>query len=53
MVCTRCGRIIDYSDFMDKEVEFMKGLEAELSKKHKFKINNHQIHFYGLCKRCQ
>ncbi len=53
MVCTRCGRIIDYSDFMDKEVEFLKGLEAELSKKHKFKINNHQIHFYGLCERCQ
>jgi len=53
MVCTRCGRIIDYGDFMEQEVEFMKGLEAELSKKHKFKINSHQIHFYGLCERCR
>ena len=53
MVCSRCGRIIDYSDFMEEEVEFIKGLETELSKKHKFKINSHQIHFYGLCERCQ
>ena len=53
MVCTQCGRIIDYSDFMEKEVGFIKGLEAELSKKHKFKIHTHQIHFYGLCQRCQ
>ena len=53
MVCTQCGRIIDYSDFMEKEVGFIKALEAELSKKHKFKIHTHQIHFYGLCQRCQ
>lgn len=53
MVCTRCGRIIDYSDFMEEEIKFIKGLEARLSKKHKFKINSHQIHFYGLCEMCQ
>ena len=53
MVCTQCGQIIDYSDFMEEEVEFIKGLEAELSKNHKFKINSHQIHFYGLCERCR
>jgi Fur family ferric uptake transcriptional regulator len=53
MVCSRCGRIIDYSDFMEEEIEFIKRLEAELSKKHKFKINSHQIHFYGLCEKCQ
>ncbi len=53
MVCSRCGRIIDYSDFMEEEIEFIKGLETELSKKHKFKINSHQIHFYGLCERCR
>jgi len=53
MVCTRCGRIVDYSDFMEEEVKFIKGLEAELSKKHNFKIDKHQIHFYGLCERCQ
>jgi Fur family ferric uptake transcriptional regulator len=53
MVCTRCGQIIDYSDFMKKEIKFIKELEVELSKKHKFKISTHQIHFYGSCNRCQ
>jgi Fur family ferric uptake transcriptional regulator len=53
MICRRCGRIIDYSDFMDEEVKFIKDLEAELSRKHNFKINSHQIHFYGLCRECQ
>jgi Fur family ferric uptake transcriptional regulator len=53
MICSRCGRIIDYSDFMDEEVKFIKDLEAELSKKHNFKINSHQIHLYGLCRECR
>lgn len=53
IICIRCGKIIDYSDFMEKEVKFIKELEEELSRKNNFKINNHQIHFYGLCERCQ
>jgi Fur family ferric uptake transcriptional regulator len=53
LVCTQCGRIIDYNDFMEKEVKFIKELEAELADKHKFKINSHQIYFYGLCDKCQ
>jgi len=53
LVCTRCGRIIDYSDFMEKEEKFTKELGKELSQKYKFKINSHQIHFYGLCDECQ
>ncbi|MCD6083662.1 transcriptional repressor [Candidatus Aerophobetes bacterium] len=53
LVCIRCGRIINYSDFMEKEKKFIKDLEAELSKKYQFKINSHQIYFYGLCKECQ
>lgn len=53
LVCTRCGKIINYNDFMEKEVEFIKELEDELADKHKFKINSHQIYFYGLCEKCQ
>jgi len=53
LVCTRCGRIIDYNDFMGKEIKFIKELENELADKHKFKINSHQIYFYGLCDKCQ
>ena len=53
LICTRCGRIIDYSDFAEKEKKFIKELETELSKKYKFKISSHQVHFYGLCEECQ
>lgn len=53
LICTQCGRIIDYSDFMEKEVKFVKELETELSQKYNFKIQNHQIHFRGLCEKCQ
>lgn len=52
LVCSGCGQIIDYSDFIEKEVEFLGKLEGELAKKHNFKINSHQIHFYGLCEKC-
>ena len=52
LVCNGCGRIIDYSDFINKEVKFVRELEKELAEKHKFKINSHQIHFYGICKEC-
>jgi len=53
MICTRCGRIIDFGDFINGESKFIEELERELSKKHGFKINSHQIHFYGLCQDCQ
>lgn len=53
LVCVGCGRIIDFSDFIEKEKKFIQELEAELSQKHKFKINSHQICFYGICEKCQ
>ena len=51
-ICTGCGRVIDYDDFIDEEIELIKKTERELSKKHGFKIRNHIIQFYGLCKEC-
>ena len=53
LVCTKCGKIVDYSEFMIQEVEFIKQLEAELSRRHNFSIDSHQIYFYGLCPECQ
>ena len=52
LVCTGCNRVIDYSDFMDDEVEFLRRVEKGLSDKYNFKITNHLIQFYGLCDRC-
>lgn len=52
LVCTECNRIIDYEDFIDKELELLKQTEKSLSKKYDFKINDHVIQFYGLCEKC-
>jgi len=53
LICTNCGRIIDYTDFIDKEVELLNETEKGLSKKYDFKITNHLIQFYGLCGKCK
>ena len=52
LVCTGCGRVIDYTDFIDEEIELLQRTEKGLSMKFNFKIMNHLIQFYGLCERC-
>ncbi len=53
LVCTRCNRVIDYTDFIDEEVELLKKTEKGLSRKFNFEIKNHLIRFYGLCDKCR
>jgi Fur family ferric uptake transcriptional regulator len=53
LVCTNCGKIIDYSDFIDEELALVKKTELTLEKKYDFKVHNHNIEFYGLCKNCK
>lgn len=53
LVCLKCAKIIDYSDFMDDEVKFLKSVEKGLSKKYNFEINDHIIQFQGICRKCQ
>jgi len=53
LVCTSCARVIDYTDFIDDEVELLQRTEKGLSKKYNFKITNHLIQFYGLCDKCK
>ena len=53
LVCTGCGRIVDYTDFIDDEIELLKQTEKGLSKKYDFEITNHLIQFYGLCEKCK
>jgi Fur family ferric uptake transcriptional regulator len=53
LICEKCGRVIDYDDFMDEERNLVKKIEEVLSKKHNFKIKTHNLQFYGLCKECQ
>jgi len=53
LVCTNCGRVVDYTDFIDEEVELLNQTERGLSKKYNFEITNHLIQFYGLCDNCR
>ncbi len=53
LVCTNCGRVIDYTEFVNEEKKLLDMAEKGLSKKYDFKILNHQIHFYGLCEKCR
>lgn len=53
LVCTRCGKVIDYSELVREEHEFLDRLERELSSKYDFLIQSHQIYFYGLCESCR
>jgi len=53
LICTRCDRIIDYSEFEKEELDLIKRTEARLSRKYKFQIVDHSIEFYGLCDECR
>ncbi len=53
LVCQSCHKVIDYVDFMKEEKEFLEKIEKGLSRKYKFKIQDHVIHFHGLCQTCQ
>lgn len=53
LICLRCGKIIDYDDFAEEELELVKKTEKALSKKHNFSILDHHIEFLGLCEKCR
>jgi Fur family transcriptional regulator, ferric uptake regulator len=53
LVCTQCKRVIDYSEFIADEMEFLNRAEKGLSKKYDFDIENHIIQFYGVCDKCR
>ena len=53
LVCTECGKIVEYTDFMKEERELLHQTEIELSKKYNFNIADHLIQFYGHCDKCR
>ncbi len=53
LVCKKCYKVIDYSDFMKDEVNFLKNTEIGLSQKYKFNITDHLIQFFGICEGCK
>ena len=53
LVCTECKRIIDYTDFIDDEIELLKKTEKGLAEKYHFTITSHVIQFFGACEVCR
>ena len=53
LVCIKCGKIIDYSDFKDEELKLFIEAEKKIAGKYDFQVREHSIEFYGLCKNCR
>ncbi len=52
LVCERCMKVINYNDFMEEELRFVRAAEKGLEKRYRFKIRSHVIQFHGLCEKC-
>lgn len=52
LVCTACNSIIEYSDFLDEEIEILQMIQSKLSKKFDFIVMNHLVQYFGLCSKC-
>ncbi len=53
LICNKCGKIIDYNEFLEEELEFVKKAEENVARKYNFLVQDHNIDFFGLCKDCQ
>ncbi|EGO61995.1 Fur family transcriptional regulator [Acetonema longum] len=47
LICLDCGQVKEYDD------DLLEGLEASISRKHRFTIVDHEVKFYGYCSQCQ
>ncbi len=47
MICTECG---DITEFVDEEIE---NRQHSIAEEHNFKMQDHSMQIYGLCKNCQ
>jgi Fur family ferric uptake transcriptional regulator len=53
LICTHCGEIINYSEFLDEELRLVRKTEEKLAKKYNFVIQDHNIEFLGICEKCK
>jgi Fur family ferric uptake transcriptional regulator len=47
LICIKCGRVIEVTD------DLLETLETWIEKKTQFQITDHQLKFFGYCKKCQ
>jgi len=53
LICTACGKILNYRDFEREELDLVSRTEEALARKHGFLIRDHNIEFLGLCEDCR
>lgn len=53
LICTACGKILNYRDFEHEELDLVRRTELNLAGKHGFLIRDHNIEFLGLCPECR
>ena len=47
LICTKCNKVIEF------EEDLLDDLEQDICSKSGFKILDHQVKFFGICKECQ
>lgn len=47
LICTQCG------DVLEVVVDLLEALETEIEKSYDFKISDHNVKFFGICKKCR
>jgi Fur family ferric uptake transcriptional regulator len=52
IVCTDCGKIVNYTELVQEESDVMRQARALLEKKYHFNIKHHQVQFFGVCGKC-
>lgn len=52
LVCKRCAKVIDYTDFVSEEVSLIEKTQKALEDKYGFKIESHMLQFWGVCPSC-
>jgi len=53
LVCVRCGVVVNYTEFLEDELNLIKKTQSGLEKKYNFEIFNHMVQFTGVCARCR
>ncbi|MGA2262271.1 MAG: transcriptional repressor [Acidobacteriota bacterium] len=53
LICTNCGKILNYRDFEKEELDLVRKTEEIMEKKYGFLVRDHNIEFLGLCKECR
>ncbi len=46
LICVKCGKVLEF------EEDMLEGLELKIAEKTGFKVTDHEVKLYGLCKEC-